>query len=94
MPTRQIFNARTQSVEDAELSVDEKSHEILATFADESFVKFPPGLDADTFSALIAAHFADNKGQRVITPEQEAAEAAEYKASLALIGVVDASDDA
>jgi hypothetical protein len=40
MPVRQIFNAATQQIEDAEMSVD-ANNEIVATFADGSFVKFP-----------------------------------------------------
>lgn len=85
MPTRDIFNAATQQVEPAELSVDH-NNEIIATFKAGSFLKFPAGLsqkDFDTHIELVQVH---NEGQEVITPEAEAAKAKERAASLALIG--------
>ncbi len=85
MPKREIFNATTQQVELAELSVD-KNNEIVATFEDGSFLKFPAGLTSEEFAAQIAAVQVHNEGQEVITPEMEAAKDAEREASLALIG--------
>ena len=85
MATRQLFNARTQQVEDATFTVDH-NNEIVATFADGGFVKFRAGLTAPEFEALIQAHEDSNRGQIVITPEYEAALAAERQASLDLIG--------
>lgn len=84
MATRTIFNAATQQVEDAELTVDQ-NNEIVATFTDGNFIKFPAGLTSEEFEAQIAAHQSANEGQVVITAEMEAAEAAERQASEALI---------
>lgn len=85
MPTRQIFNARTQQTETAEMSVDH-NNEIVATFKDGSFVKFPAGLTREQFEDLILAHEADNTGQEPITEESLAAEAELKANSNKLIG--------
>lgn len=85
MATRKLFNAASQTVEEAELSVD-KNNEIVATFADGTFVKFAAGLDKEGFEAAIVAHQAANEGQEVITPEMEAEQAALRANSFALIG--------
>jgi len=92
MPTREIFNALTQQLEDAELTVDH-NNEIVATFKDGSFLKFPAGLTKDDFEEQIRLHQVHNEGQEVITPEVEAAKAAERAASLALIGGDDVSKE-
>ncbi len=84
MATRQIFNANTQQVEDAELAVD-SNNEIIATFADGSFLKFPAGLDEGEFAAQIVAVQEANQGQEIITPEMEAQRAQQRAASEALI---------
>lgn len=84
MPKRDIFNATTQQVEPAELTVD-KNNDIVATFDDGSFLKFPAGMTAEEFTEHIAAVQVHNEGQEVITPEMEAAKDAERAASLALI---------
>jgi len=89
MPTREIFNANTQQVEPAELTVDH-NNDIVATFQDGSFLKFPAGLDRQQFEDQINLVQVHNQGQEVITPEYEAAKEAERAASLALIG--DTSD--
>lgn len=85
MATRQIFNASTQQAEDAELTVD-NNNEIVATFTDESFLKFPAGLTEDEFNSQIDTVQEANDGQEVITPEMEAAVAEQRAASLELIG--------
>lgn len=85
MSTMQIFNAQTQAVEDAEMTVD-ANNEIVGTFADGSIVKFPAGLTKEQFDALIAMHEEANTGQEIITPEMEAEMAAQRAASLELIG--------
>lgn len=82
----QIFNARTQAVEEAEMSVD-ANNEIVATFTDGGVVKFPAGLSQKDFDKLIADHQSANEGQEVITPESEAQAAKLRAASEALIGV-------
>ena len=51
-PTRQIFNAITQQVEEATMTVDH-NNEIIATFADGNFVKFPAGLTKEQFEQRI-----------------------------------------
>jgi len=85
MATKKLFNAKSQQVEDAEFTVND-NHEILATFADGGFVKFPPGLTQDEFDALLEAHQSANEGQEPVTEESIAAEAALHNNSLALIG--------
>lgn len=92
MATRKIFNARTQEVEDATLTVDD-NNEIVATFEDKGFVKFPAGLAEPQFKKLIEEHKTHNEGQEVITPEMEAAKVRERAASLALIGDENANTD-
>lgn len=91
MPSTRIFNAKTQQVELAELSVD-ANNEIVATFSDESVVKFPAGLSKEEFAGLVEAHQKANEGQEVITPEKEAEAAKQRAASLALIGEEPESD--
>lgn len=83
-PTRQIFNATTQTVEDAELYVD-ANNEIVATFENGGVVKFPAGMTQAEFEAAIVNHQAANQGQEIITPAMEAEKAKERAASEALI---------
>lgn len=83
-PTREIFNAKTQKVEEAQLYVD-NNNEIVATFEDGSFVKFPIGMTAKEFESAIAAHQEANHGQEVVTPEIEAQRVKDRAASEALI---------
>lgn len=85
MPTRDIFNANTQTVEPAELTVD-ANNEIVATFADKTFLKFPAGLTQEDFGAQITAVQTANEGQEVITPEIQAEQEAQRANSFALIG--------
>ena len=80
-----IFNATTQKIEDAVMSVD-ANDEIVATFKNGAFLKFPAGLTKEEFEAQIQAVEDANKGQEVITPEYEAEKAARRAASLELIG--------
>lgn len=86
MPTREIFNANTQQLEDAELSVDQ-NHEIIATFEDGNFIKFPKGLTQKQFDRAISQHAADNQGKELFTPEQEAEQLESLNASRKLIGL-------
>jgi hypothetical protein len=65
-----LFNAKTQQDEETEAYVDH-NNEIVATFADGSFVKFPAGLDKETLDTLIVEHKTANEGQEVITEEME-----------------------
>lgn len=85
MPVRNIFNASTQQVEEAELTVDHNG-EIVATFEDGSFLKFPAGLTKAEFNEQIKLHKEHNQGQEVITPEMEAEAQKQRAASLELIG--------
>lgn len=68
----QVFNTRTQQLEDVTWSTD-KNNEIIATFEDGSFVKFPAGVNQTELAKLVASHKKFNQGQEIITPEQEAA---------------------
>lgn len=86
MPQRDIFNPSTQAVEPADLVVD-ANNEIVATFANGHFLKFPAGLDETQFSDQIAVVETANSDQIIITPEMEAANEAARAASEALIGV-------
>lgn len=85
MAQKDIFNPLTQQVEPADMSVDH-NNEIIATFADGHFLKFPGGLTEEEFSDHIDAVEEANKGQEVITPEMEAANEAARASNLALIG--------
>lgn len=55
MPTRRLFNPATQRDEAAECYVD-NAGEIIATFADGGFVKFPASLSGAQFDDLIRRH--------------------------------------
>lgn len=91
MATRSVFNPVTQQHEDAELTVDH-NNEIVLQFAGGHFHKFPSAhpdgtpTTAAELDEFIAALEESNKGQIVITPEYEAARAAEKAAAYALIG--------
>jgi hypothetical protein len=76
----QIFNAKTQQLEDVDFAAD-KNHEIVATFSDGHFLKFPAGTTEAQAHKLIEAHRVANEGQEVITPEMEAQIEAERQAS-------------
>lgn len=80
-----IFNAKSQQIEDAEMSVDD-NNEIVATFKDGGIVKFPAGLSQADFDKLVQAHEDANKGQEVITEEMEQARIDARNASLKIIG--------
>jgi hypothetical protein len=80
-----LFHAATQQHENVSWEVD-ANNEVVATFPDGRIVKFPAGLTVEQFDELIRLHEEHNTGQVVITPEFEAAQAAERDASLALLG--------
>ena len=60
MASRQVFNPRTQQCETAELTRD-RNDELIATFTDGGFVKFPAHLNSEQFTALIEAHERANR---------------------------------
>jgi hypothetical protein len=62
MPTKLVFNAATQQVEEAELSVDNNG-EILVTFADGGFIKLAAGETIERYQELLDLHQVDNLGQ-------------------------------
>lgn len=70
----QIFNARTQQEEDVVWSKASNS-EIVATFTDSGFLKFPVDVTRADLETLVAAHRNANEGQEVITAEMLAHEA-------------------
>lgn len=92
MAKHELYNANTQQLEDADFAVDD-NNEIVATFADGTFVKFPAGLTADEFENLKNVHAEVNTGKEIVTPEMEAAKDAERKNSLALIGEVETKEE-
>lgn len=83
----QIFNAKTQQLEDVQFFTD-KNREIIATFSDGHFLKFPAGIDQAEAMRLIQAHQEANEGQEIITPEQEVAMQAELRASEDLVATL------
>lgn len=85
MPTRELFNAKSQQVEEAQLTVD-FNNEIVATFEDGGIIKFPASLTDTEFEKLITLHQKRNIGQEVITDEMLELQAEERANSLALIG--------
>jgi len=76
----QAFNPKTQQLEDVVWSVD-RDNEIVCTFADDHFLKFPAGTTKAELKELLAAHKVANKGQEIITPEMEEKAAAQRTAA-------------
>lgn len=60
--TREAFNANTQQVEDAEVTIDVHG-DYLFTFADGSFFKLPGGLSKKEIDSHLAKYEAANIGQ-------------------------------
>lgn len=60
--TRAAFNAITQQVEDAEVTIDVQG-DYLFTFADGSFFKLPGNLSAKEIKEALAKYEAANIGQ-------------------------------
>lgn len=85
----QVFNAKTQQLEDVTWSVD-KNGEVVCTFADGHFYKFPAGSSKAEIEEYVAKHEQQNAGQVVITPEMEAAQAEADAAAKALIDELNA----
>lgn len=82
--SRNLFNTRTQQLEEVEFTVD-LNNEIVATFEDGEIIKFPAGLTKNEFETLIVQHEQANVGQEIITPEDEELTEAERQNSLDLI---------
>lgn len=80
----QVFNTATQKLEDVTWSVD-KNNELVATFADESFLKFPAGLSKAQLQDQVDLVAVHNAGQEIITPEREAEIAEERSDAEALV---------
>jgi hypothetical protein len=62
MKTRQAFNANTQQLEDADVTIDQNG-DYLFTFADFSFLKFPGDFDKKGINDALDAHQAENEGK-------------------------------
>lgn len=60
--TREAFNANTQQLEDAEVTIDAHG-EYLFTFSDGSFFKLPGDLDKDAVTEALAVYESANVGQ-------------------------------
>lgn len=67
---RNIFNATTQQVEPATLSVDSNG-EIVARFENGAFEKFPAGLTVAEFNDLVTKLETANKGQVSVEATEE-----------------------
>jgi hypothetical protein len=86
-----LFNATTQQNEEAVCTVD-TANEIIATFADGNFCKFPAGMTMEEVTAQAAAIQAASSGQEVITPEMQAAAAEAAAAAQTLADQLNASN--
>lgn len=62
MKIREAFNAITQQIEEAQVTIDQNG-EYVFTFADNSFFKLPGDLDKKGVDKALEAHEAANKGQ-------------------------------
>lgn len=80
----QVFNAKTQQLEDVTWKADD-NNELVATFADGTFLKFPAGTTEEDLQRFADEHHAANEGQEVITPEMEAEREAQRQANEALV---------
>lgn len=69
-----VFNARTQKIEEPVWTKDTNG-ELVATFEDDTFVKFPANIDREELELLLIAHQEANEGQEVITEGMVEAEA-------------------
>lgn len=87
----QLFNATTQQDEDVTWSADH-NHEIIATFANGHFYKFPAGSTIEEVQAHATAIKESSQGQEIITPEMEAAAAEEAKVSQDLVDQLNAGN--
>jgi hypothetical protein len=74
-------------------SADNNS-EVVATFKDGHFYKFPAGIDKDELGALVDALVIHNEGQEIITPEVEAAREVEKAQAEQLINDLNGVSDA
>lgn len=84
MATRKVYNTSTQKVEDAELSVENR--EIVVTFKNGHFLKYPANIDAADFGKQLDALETAHAEQEIITPEVLAAQEAELANAYELIG--------
>lgn len=73
MKTKLVFNAKTQVVEEAEVTIDQNG-EYLFTFADGSFFKAPGTLSKAELADYLALHEEHNKGQITVEEQQKANE--------------------
>lgn len=91
----EVFNAKTQALETPAWHVDDNG-ELVCTFSDGHFYKFPGTITKDELAEQVAAMQTSNEGQEIITPEMEEAKAAARASAEALAaemnGVSDASD--
>lgn len=80
----QVFNPKSQKHQNVEWAVDANG-EIVCTFPDGHFLKFPAGTSQGELNRLVKKHEKVNKGQEVITPEMEAEREAAREKSEALV---------
>lgn len=88
----QVFNATSQQDEDVTWSVD-SNNEIVATFADGHFIKFPAGITQADLTAACEALKEASQNQEVVTPEMEAEQQAQAEASQNLVDSLNATSE-
>lgn len=88
----QVFNAATQQLEDVTWTAD-KEGDLIATFEDGTFLKFPAGLSKEELQSQVDTVEEVNEGQEVITPEMEAKKAEDLANSEALVNELNGVDN-
>lgn len=66
-----VFNARAHEEQEVEWSVDQNG-ELVATFEDNHFLKFPGDITEGELNKYLKEHNEAHQDQEVITPEVEA----------------------
>lgn len=80
----QVFNPKSQKNQNVKWTVDANG-EIVCTFPDGHFLKFPAGTSQGELNRLVKKHEKVNKGQEIITPEMEAEREANREKAEALV---------
>ena len=70
MKTREAFNANTQQIEEATVTIDNNG-DYLFTFEDGSFFKLPGTFGKEEIDNALEAHQTDNEG-KITLAQQEA----------------------
>lgn len=70
MKTIKAFNANTQAVEEATITVD-ANKELVVRFKDNSFFKLPAGMSDDEIVEHLDVYHENNLGQEKVVEETE-----------------------